>query len=50
MDAEPEEDDFMKEDETTDFTLFEVLYHLIYQSVLLQSFDFRFPKMTQIQR
>ena len=50
VDAEPEEDDFMKEDETTDFTLFEVVYHLIYQSVLLQSFDFRFPKMTQIQR
>merc|ERR1711992_411018 len=24
VDAEPEEDDFMKEDETTDFTLFEV--------------------------
>ena len=25
VDAEPEEDDFMKEDETTDFTLFEVI-------------------------
>ena len=25
VDAEPEDDDFMKEDETTDFTLFEVI-------------------------
>ena len=32
VDAEPEEDDFMKEDETTDFTLFEVIFH---QSLLL---------------
>ena len=26
VDAEPEDDDFMKEDETTDFTLFEVIW------------------------
>ena len=51
VDAEPEEDDFMKEDETTDFTLFEVICHqsLLNQPGLLQLLYFRFLKMTQIQ-
>ena len=36
VDAEPEEDDFMKEDETTDFTLFEVTYNPRPISVLIE--------------
>ena len=49
VDAEPEEDDFMKEDETTDFTLFEVIYNPRPTSFTIKMFDFRFLKMTQIQ-
>ena len=30
VDAEPEEDDFMKEDETSDFTLFEVETRIVH--------------------
>ena len=48
MDAEPEEDDFMKEDETTDFTLFEVICHEINKFYYFFFIDFRFLKMTQI--
>ena len=44
VDAEPEEDDFMKEDETTDFTLFEVtclkiiLSRTVYYNCLISGF------------
>ena len=43
VDAEPEEDDFMKEDETTDFTLFEVkpinsITYLFFYNCLISGF------------